>query len=96
LLEEFEVGRAAVDPAPVSEASAPRGWRGVAYFRLHGSPEMYRSSYPEAFLTQLATRLQRVSETACVWCIFDNTALGAAIPNAIRVLEALGIQEDAG
>lgn len=93
LLEKLEVGRAAVDPAPVLAAGAPGGSNRIAYFRLHGSPEMYRSSYSQAFLAELVSRLRRVPEATCVWCIFDNTALGAAIPNAIRLLEMLGIQE---
>jgi len=91
LLEELEVGRAGVDPAaPVPQAAEPRGWGGVGYFRLHGSPEMYRSAYSREFLAGLATRLRSVPPGWTVWCIFDNTARGAAIPNALTLLESLG------
>jgi uncharacterized protein YecE (DUF72 family) len=51
---------------------------------------MYRSSYPEGFLGRLATRLRREAASRPVWCIFDNTARGAAIPNALQVLANLG------
>jgi uncharacterized protein YecE (DUF72 family) len=43
LLEEPRVARVAADPAPVPGAGAPGGWRGLAYYRLHGSPRMYYS-----------------------------------------------------
>jgi uncharacterized protein YecE (DUF72 family) len=83
LLAEFEIGRVAVDPArPVPEAAEPGGWRGIAYYRLHGSPELYRSAYPEAFLSRLAERLDGQRAARPVWVIFDNTAAGAHIPNA--------------
>jgi uncharacterized protein YecE (DUF72 family) len=90
LLEELAVARAAVDPAPVPQAAEPGGFRGLTYFRLHGSPEMYVSSYPEAFLARLVRRLSGERAAWPVWCIFDNTARGAAIPNALAVLEGLG------
>ncbi len=38
MLAELEVARVAADP-PRAEVGAERGgWRGLAYFRLHGSP----------------------------------------------------------
>lgn len=81
LLAEFEIGRVAVDPArPVPEAGRPGGWRGLSYYRLHGSPELYRSPYPAAALERLAEQLRR--ERVLVWVIFNNTAAGAHIPNA--------------
>lgn len=83
LLADHTIARVAADPARVPEASQPGGWRGLVYYRLHGSPVMYRSSYEPAFLAALAARLaQREAET---WCIFDNTTLGAAAGNALEV-----------
>jgi uncharacterized protein YecE (DUF72 family) len=87
LLKEFRVGRVAADPAVVAAAAEPGGWHGVTYFRLHGSPRMYYSEYGadriEQYARQLATRDQ-----AC-WCIFDNTAHGAATADALALKERL-------
>lgn len=59
----------------------------VQYIRLHGSPIVYHSRYSEAYIDQLASRLS----AACAsgqrsWCVFDNTASGAAIDNAYSLL----------
>ena len=85
LLEGFCCARVAADPARVPEAGQPGAWRGFAYWRLHGSPVMYRSSYADAFLEELAADLcaRRKDETA--WCIFDNTMLGAALANGLSL-----------
>jgi uncharacterized protein YecE (DUF72 family) len=85
LLKKHHVARVAADPAPISGSSAPGadrpgGWRGFCYFRWHGSPVMYRSDYGPARLAALAARL-----TPDDWCIFDNTAAGAAAPNALAL-----------
>ena len=37
----------AADPARCDGADRPGGWRGLSYWRLHGSPVMYRSSYAD-------------------------------------------------
>lgn len=82
LLQTHTIARVAADPARHPLAGLPGGWRGLAYWRLHRSPAMYRSSYGADYLRDLA-------ETLCadpapeVWCIFDNTTLGAAAANAI-------------
>jgi uncharacterized protein YecE (DUF72 family) len=52
-LERLGVTRAAADPALVPQAGRPGGWRGISYWRLHGSPRMYRSRYDEAWLAAL-------------------------------------------
>lgn len=90
LLQRFHVGRVAADPARVSAAAGPGGWSGVVYYRLHGSPRMYYSSYPTEFLRTLARRLAgHARPETPVWCIFDNTALGAATSNALELLREL-------
>jgi uncharacterized protein YecE (DUF72 family) len=87
-LTAFQVARVAADPAPVPAAAAPGGWNGVAYYRLHGSPRIYYSSYEDAFLDEIAARMREAAARArAVWCIFDNTALDAATPNALGLLE---------
>jgi uncharacterized protein YecE (DUF72 family) len=89
-LRAHRIARVAADPAPVPAAAAPAGWPELVYIRLHGSPEMYYSTYDEPYLDRLAEQL-RIAATRArdVWCIFDNTALGAATPNALGLLERL-------
>ena len=84
LLRDLGVARVAADPARVPEAGEPGGWRGLTYYRLHGSPRMYYSAYSEEDLAALAARIQSDAATGrMVWCIFDNTTLGAATRNAL-------------
>jgi uncharacterized protein YecE (DUF72 family) len=85
ILQAAQVARAAVDPALVPEAAQPGGWRGVVYYRLHGSPEMYTSTYSAAYLDTLTQTLCMAAHAAPTWCIFDNTALGAATANALTL-----------
>jgi uncharacterized protein YecE (DUF72 family) len=74
----------AADPAPAPGAEHPAGWHGLVYYRLHGSPRMYYSSYEPAVLSGVADAL-RTSTAAERWCIFDNTARGAAVENALAM-----------
>lgn len=90
MLVDFRVARAAADPAPVPLAALPGGLRGLAYYRLHGSPRMYYSAYSPAYLDALAATLADAAREAEVWCIFDNTALGAATSDGVAILEKLG------
>jgi len=89
VLRDFAVARAAVDPAPIEAGATPGGWQEMVYVRLHGSPEIYRSSYSPAFLEELAGNLLHWSQRVATWCIFNNTASGAAIANALTLLEML-------
>ena len=91
LLERYRIARVAADPAPVPAAAAPAGWSGLVYFRLHGSPRKYWSSYDDAYLTALAASTSRIASVADVWCIFDNTASGAAVRNALDVYERFAV-----
>jgi uncharacterized protein YecE (DUF72 family) len=86
-LRGFAVARVAADPAPVPQAALPGGWDGFAYHRLHGAPRIYYSAYGEAALRAVAERLRAASAPA--WCIFDNTAAGAATADALGVLALL-------
>ena len=90
LLREYGVARVAADPARVPEAAVPAGAPELAYFRLHGSPRVYWSRYDERWLDALAGQVERAAGRArAVWCIFDNTAGGAALPNALELLARL-------
>jgi uncharacterized protein YecE (DUF72 family) len=85
MLRRHAIGRVAADPAVTTEAAVPGGWGGIVYFRLHGSPRKYWSSYPDDYLATLARRLTAAAATAETWCIFDNTASGAALANAVQL-----------
>ena len=83
-LASFRVSRVAADPAVVPEAALPRASADLVYYRLHGSPRKYYSSYSDEYLSQLAATLHSRKERE-VWCIFDNTASGAAFGNAVNL-----------
>jgi uncharacterized protein YecE (DUF72 family) len=89
LLKRFSIARVAADPARVPPAAEPGGWKSLVYFRLHGVPRMYYSAYSGDFLQQLAARISTLARRTTVWCMFDNTAAGAATSNASTVLEAM-------
>ncbi len=94
LLEEYLIARVAADPARVPQAAEPDGWNGLAYWRLHGSPRIYRSSYADADLTALGVKIRSAERVArTVWCIFDNTASGAAAADALTLQALIGIPQ---
>ncbi len=88
LLNELRIARVAADPAPVPGAGEPGGWRGLSYYRLHGSPRIYYSPYGHETLAHNAERL--VGDQAVgreTWCIFDNTAAFAATRDALTTID---------
>jgi uncharacterized protein YecE (DUF72 family) len=89
LLERYRISRVAADPPRVPDATTPGGWARVAYFRLHGSPRTYWSRYEKDAIAALASTIGRISTAGQVWCVFDNTASGAAIENAWELRERL-------
>jgi uncharacterized protein YecE (DUF72 family) len=90
LLKKFKVARVAADPPRADGDGEPAGWPGLAYFRLHGSPRIYYSSYEDDYLHTLAGRLRGLQRARIpTWCIFDNTTLGAATSNALSLVERL-------
>jgi uncharacterized protein YecE (DUF72 family) len=85
-LVENRIGRVAADPAVVPAANEPIAANGLIYYRWHGSPRTYYSSYGEQQLRELANSLgAAATETRHTWCIFDNTAAGAATVNAFSL-----------
>jgi uncharacterized protein YecE (DUF72 family) len=85
-LAERRIARVAADPAPVAGAGEPGGWNGLAYYRWHGSPRIYYSDYDDAALAALRKRLDaQRNQGVPTWCILDNTALGAALGNALAL-----------
>ena len=85
-LEAAGVSRAAADPAPVPQAAEPAGSRSLTYLRLHGSPRTYYSAYDDDAIERIARSLAGRRDA---WCIFDNTASGAAMGNALALVERL-------
>jgi uncharacterized protein YecE (DUF72 family) len=97
LFDAQRVARVAADPSRIRAALSPGGWMGeadvaqppVTYYRLHGSPRKYWSRYPVDRLRRWALELQGHTSRGNVWCIFDNTASGAAAANALEMLRVL-------
>lgn len=88
LLQRHAISRAAVDPARVAAGALPGGAQGWHYWRWHGSPRMYYSDYPDAALADLAAQVvHQPGKAQAPWVIFDNTAHGFAIANALRLKE---------
>jgi uncharacterized protein YecE (DUF72 family) len=83
MLQGFRIARVAADPAVTPRAAVPGGWPGLIYQRLHGAPKMYYSAYSAGALKLIARDIRRA--TPAYWCIFDNTASGAAIENAFAL-----------
>ena len=82
LLVGYKVARVAADPPPGPGAGHPGGWPGLVYFRLHGAPRKYWSRYNGEYISALAAAVRQVPRSVDAWCVFDNTASGAALDNA--------------
>ncbi|MEO6580624.1 MAG: DUF72 domain-containing protein [Sphingomicrobium sp.] len=89
VLDRLGVARVAADPALSETAAKPGSAKSLAYWRLHGSPQMYRSTYGEARIADYAARIAGSGAREC-WCMFDNTASSAAIGDALLMKEQLG------
>ena len=100
LLASHQVARVLADPVRHAPGAAPGGWPGLAYLRLHGTPRVYYSPYEPHVIEALARRIRTAVDAGTeVWCIFDNTASGAAAHNALalsRALQAAGSAGDTG
>jgi uncharacterized protein YecE (DUF72 family) len=90
VLMDWHICRAAADPAKHAGAETCGGWPGdaqdardaVRYYRWHGSPRMYWSTYPSTWIAQQGA-LALAQPVQCEqWFVFDNTAGGGAIANA--------------
>jgi uncharacterized protein YecE (DUF72 family) len=84
-LVAHRIARVAADPAPVPGAEETGGWDGLRYVRLHGSPRIYYSEYSREFLADVAAQVVRPPVET--WVILDNTALGFAARDALRLAE---------
>lgn len=85
LLVEMQMGRVVADPAVID---AGVGWQGVQYWRLHGSPRIYHSAYGPQRVQAFARQLNHaVAAGVPTWCIFDNTASGHAVTDALCLVD---------
>jgi uncharacterized protein YecE (DUF72 family) len=93
LLRTFQVARVAADPPKGAEIAAqPGGSPELRYWRLHGAPRTYYSSYDDVWLREFADRLNTQKDWSGekdTWIIFDNTASGHAAANAVWLDNAL-------
>lgn len=91
LMFEYAVSFVHADPPPVvdiSRSAEPH----TLYIRLHGAPEIYRSAYSDDFLGAVAAKIMKARDQADrIFCIFDNTAEGAAIPDALSLIRRLAL-----
>jgi uncharacterized protein YecE (DUF72 family) len=93
-LAKRRVARVATDPSRIAGAGEPGGWNKLAYYRWHGSPRIYYSDYRAAALAALKRRLEdNRKHASSVWCIFDNTASGAALGNALTLQRQIGLKQ---
>ncbi|HXH32601.1 MAG TPA: DUF72 domain-containing protein [Bacteriovoracaceae bacterium] len=83
LMQEFAISKVQADPEKcLGEVKSKSHQTGVDYYRLHGSPLIYKSAYSEEYLQQLLVTLKSKKNP---WCVFDNTTFGHATENAVTL-----------
>lgn len=88
LLANYEVSKVRADPEPCYvPARNRRRVEKFLYYRLHGSPEIYKSRYDKDIINRVAQKMDEANKPA--WCIFDNTTFGFATENALELKDAL-------
>lgn len=92
LLSQYKVARVGADPDVTELGASPGAWRGLEYWRLHGSPHIYRSSYADRIPT-ISDAVKDKRPEFGSWCIFDNTASSAATCDALALMQTLGDAE---
>lgn len=86
LLRRHRITRVIADP-PTGQPGPHVPTTAGAYLRMHGSPQRYYSSYSEDYLDQLIVDMKTYTQAGrSIWCIFDNTASGAALANALSIV----------
>ncbi|QJX47347.1 DUF72 domain-containing protein [Hymenobacter taeanensis] len=62
----------------------------VVYYRFHGVPELYKSSYSEDFLQRIADEIQAAPGVKEAYVYFNNGIGGAGVLNAFELRKLLG------
>jgi uncharacterized protein YecE (DUF72 family) len=88
LLIDNAIARVAADPPLWPGANEPGGDSTWIYFRWHGQPRKYYSDYGKECLDTLERQLQ-IARASEVWAIFDSTAHGFALGNALAVADVV-------
>lgn len=93
LLSDFHVNKVLADPEP---CRLPKDLRPsveqIRYFRLHGSPEIYKSRYTPEVIERISRALRHpLSPARESWIIFDNTTYGFATENALELSQAVSV-----
>lgn len=87
LMKQYKISKVIADPE-----QCPGEVEGeIKYYRLHGSPEIYKSNYEDDDLNKLYEEMNHA--TTDVWCIFDNTTFGHATNNAVTIKDMGGNYE---
>jgi uncharacterized protein YecE (DUF72 family) len=85
VLQDFDVSKVFADPEPCALPPGHSGGHQV-YLRLHGTPEIYKSSYSPLALREFQQKLKACGNPSQDrWCIFDNTTFGFSINNALEL-----------
>lgn len=87
LLGALGVSRVVADPSLPELRAAAEG-EDFVYMRMHGAPRIYYSSYDQQAIDRLGGKLAQPAVRQG-WCIFDNTASGAALANALELRDVL-------
>ena len=97
MLVRHRVARVATDPSRIKAALHPAGWMPDAARRRTGDRLLPPARITAQVLVALSARApstmgerdQHAPANTDVWCIFDNTASGAAIENALEMMALL-------
>ncbi|MRV73819.1 DUF72 domain-containing protein [Duganella sp. FT92W] len=89
VLREHGITRVIADP-PAGQPDPHVATTKSTYLRLHGTPRVYYSPYgPEDIDWAARIIAGRLKAGHDAWCIFDNTAEGHAMPNAVSLQQRL-------
>ena len=91
LLGAHAIARVAADPPMPAAAATPGGDPSLVYLRMHGSPHRYYSEYGDERVAAIVQTARAASAHATVWCVFDNTASGAATADALRARAQMSV-----
>lgn len=92
LMADYGVSKVLADPerCPTTASQRKTLETKLRYYRLHGSPVIYRSSYSPDVLARIAGKIRiplfPAEET---WLIFDNTTLGHGFANALDLQDMM-------
>jgi len=87
LLRERRVTRVIADPTAGQPGPHVPTSEDNVYVRLHGAPRIYYSRYPRETIDAVRADLDaQIAKGRTCWCIFDNTAAGESVPNALELM----------